>query len=682
MMRVLLTAGILWVADADFDQSQWLGKHGFWFYGRKSNERTRRRMQDAGVPVNTRYVPADRAESVAALLDAEGLEWSDEARKLVAEAAGLIESSRTVDAEVDVEVPEGLAFRPYQRGGIRFILDAFARGQRGVICGDEMGLGKTMQAIGTAIALDCQRVLVVCPASLCLNWRNEIEKWWPAVAGSVHVVTAGQEVPEDARVVVLNYEKAVGAKANAKRVRAALLAADWDLAIFDEAHLLKNEKAQRTKFFLGSYDRKGLTKPGLAQRVERFVILTGTPIQNRVSESVTLLRAIGALDGGVAKSVGSFLFRYCGPAKVWTGQKTVHTFDGATNLEELQAKLRKGWMVRRLKSQVATELPPKVRSVIPFAATEELVVAKPEGDCESFAEQAAALGAETTRFEEVSAYRAALAEAKREAAVEHVAAVLAENGKAIVFGHHRVMLDALSEAFGDHAIRIDGSVPAGERQALVDRFQTDDACTVAILSTHAAGVGLTLTAASCVVFAEADWNPSWCQQAEDRAHRIGQTADSVTVHYLTIEDSLDAHVLRTMVSKMDVADRALDRRSEAKPAPKAAPLKAPEKTPQKARNGRREVTIKAGTYELTEDRVAAACEGLLFLAGRCDGAREKDDVGFNGRDAHSEFVAKLVDQAADGDLSDTMAAWALKVLNTYKHTQLSHLADRLFPVEK
>jgi SWI/SNF-related matrix-associated actin-dependent regulator 1 of chromatin subfamily A len=683
-MKVLLTAGILWVKGADFGQSQWLGDHGFWFYGRRSNERTQATMQDAGIPANSRYLPVDRAEALADLLDAEGLEWSAEARAAVSEAAGLIAASRTVDADVDVETPEGLSFRPYQRGGIKFILDAFGRGQRGVICGDEMGLGKTMQAIGTAIALDCERVLVVCPASLCLNWRNELAKWWPEVADSTHVVSAGQDIPADARIVVLNYEKVVGSKANAKRVRAALLATDWDLAIFDEAHLLKNEKAQRTRFFLGQFDRKGnVTKPGLAQQVERFVILTGTPIQNRVSESVTLLRAIGAFGPeGIAKSTGSFLFRYCGPEQVWTGRRRVYTFNGSSNLIELQAKLRKGWMVRRLKADVATELPPKVRTVVPFICTDEdLQIATPKTDCLTFAEQAEALSSETTDFDAVSSYRAALAEAKGPAAVEHVAGVLAENGKVIVFGHHRVMLDALSEAFGDHAIRIDGSVPAEERQGLVDRFQTDDDCTVAILSTHAAGVGLTLTAASTVVFAEADWNPSWCLQAEDRAHRIGQTADSVTIHYLTIEGTLDAHVLCTMTSKMAVADLALDRQEPSKAAAKTPAPVAPKAAPKTPKAARRTVTIKAGDYELTEDRIAAACEGLLYLAGRCDGARQEDEMGFNGRDAGSSFVKSLVSAAADGALSDKQAAWALKICTTYKNTQLSHLSGRLFPAE-
>lgn len=672
------SGGCLYAVDTTFDQSKWLGDRGWYFFGRRSNPEIARKMARAGVRVNSRWLPISKAAVAAQLLGTAGVEFSSAARAVVAPLAATQEASRATDAEINVPTPEGLAFRGYQRAGIAFALDAFERGQKGVLVADEMGLGKTMQGIGIAIATDAARILVVCPASLCINWQREIEKWWPAVRGQVQILTEG--VDPQARIVILNYEKAVGRSARAIATRASLLESSWDLAIFDEAHMLKNPTAQRTRFFLGDIHRGELRAHGVAQLTERFVILTGTPIQNNVRESITLLTAIGAIgEGGVAETESKFLFRYCGAAKKWTGRKEVWTFQGGTHLAELQAKLRTGFMVRRLKADVAKELPPKLRSVVVFDRPKTLDAL--DEAAVSFEDDTMLLNGVTVAFEELSAYRAQLAGFKLAPVKAHVADLLEGGRKILVFCHHQAMLDGLQAAFGKSAIRIDGSTPLATRQDLVDRYQTDDQCRVALLSTHAAGVGLTLTAADMVVFAEADWNPSWCVQAEDRAHRIGQAAESVTVQYLTLDGTLDARVFQTMVGKMDVADRALDRRVVAEAAPES-PEAAPE-SPEVAPTARKEC-VRGEEYVITEDRKAAAVEGLLYLSGRCDGAITEDGIGFNGRDASSPFVRGLVEDAAmlgaEG-FSDRRAAWALKVLRTYCNTQLSHLADRLYPEE-
>jgi len=665
----------LWAAGADYEQSQRLGALGWFFFGRKSAPDLAQKLRAAGVPINTRWLTGNRREIAAQLLGANGIEWTPEARAQVETSAAQQVASRAQDAEIEIALPEGLELRPYQRAGIAFALEAFERGQKGVIIGEEMGLGKTMEAIGTAIALDAQRVVVVCPASLCNNWRREAAKWWPEIANAIHVIN-GKPVPEGTKLVILNYEKVVGSSAKAKAVRELLLGHEWDLVIFDEAHFLKSEKAQRTKAFFGTWAKGTITAEGLIHRTKRALLLTGTPIQNTVRESLTLLRAIGAIGAsGIAANEMKFLFRYCGAEKISIGRgRTAWTFDGATRLDELQSKLRSGWMVRRLKADVATELPPKVRSVVAFTdhGFAHEIDSRAGAD---FAADASGLASETVDFEELSAYRAELAGVKAPFVVEHVAARLESSGKIIVFGHHRAMLDALSAAFGEQAIRIDGSTPPADRQALVDQFQTDDSIRVAILSTHAAGVGITLTAASLVVFAEADWNPSWCVQAEDRAHRIGQEADRVLVEYLTLAGTLDARVLQTMVGKMDVADRALDRQVEAV---------IPEDRVEVESEGRSVTTShrdgsQSETITLTADIVEAAGEALCYLSNRCDGAVEQDGAGFNGRDARSPFVADLVDAARNGGLTDRQAAWALRVLRTYSKTQLAHLAGRLYP---
>lgn len=672
-MEIIFKNGFFVASGAvSFEQSKWLGDNGFWFYGRRSNARTASKMRAAGIPINSRYIPADRSEAIAHLVNAPGLDWSAEALAAVRPKAEALAASWASDSDFSIPAPDGLAYRPYQRAGVSFAMDVLKK-RHGVIIGDEMGLGKTMQAIGVAAILNPESVLICCPASLRTNWAREVEKWLPSLRGAVHVIESGDPIPATARVVIVNYDKAVGKGKNPTAVREALAARTWALTILDEAHMLKNPKAQRTQFFLGEYKRDELVREGIVHRSPHILLLTGTPIQNKVRESVTLLRAAGCFGAGsIFRNEGDFLFRYCGALKGFHGW----TFDGSTNLQELNAKLRAGGaMIRRLKVDVATELPPKLRGVVTLPYNGQLRRDKPASLAKAdFADAVRGLTTEIASFEELSRERAALAKAKADQVVDHVRTMLDGNGKVIVFGHHQTLLDALTAAFGSEAIRIDGKVDPNERQALVDAFQNQEQIRVAILSTHAAGVGLTLTAASTVIFGEADWNPSWAVQAEDRAHRIGQAAEHVTVQYLVLDGTLDAHVISTMVSKMEIADQVLDQRKVATPAP-VAPPPAPPVTPR----GERSVTIKAGTYKITDDIKAAAAEGLLFLSGRCDGARKQDDVGFNGRDAHSDFVQDLVNTAAARGLSDKQAAWALKILTTYKNTQLAHLAGRLFP---
>ena len=711
---------VLYAPGATFEQSTWLGQRGWWFYGRRSDAALAAKLNDAGVPLNTRWLPETKATVAAQVLGADGVEWSADARAVVEAPARAQEASRATDADIDVPAPAGLEYRPYQRAGIQFALDGFARGQRGVLLGDEMGLGKTVIAIATARMLDARRILVACPASLRINWMREIEKWWPE-AGTPHVVNGGNPFPTAARVVILNYDKTVGRGGKPQSIRDALGFARWDLVILDEGHYLKNPDAQRTRVFFGHWTREGLRAEGVIHRADRVLLLTGTPIQNDVRESLGLCRAVGAVGdapNAVAKSEVNFLFRFCNPVKSTIGRgrwaKTVTSFDGGSNLPELQARLRSGWMVRRLKKEVETELPPKLRSIVYLPCPDlDLLAVERElftpdwasaladaNDGRAHARSDGAVEGDDwsefnikvsrltkggpTSFEAISRYRAILAQAKAPFVVAHVRDLFETgepNLKMLVFAHHHVLIDALVAEFGSACVSITGETPLDARQAAVDRFQTDATCTLAVLSTHAAGVGITMTAANHEVFAEADWNPAWCQQAEDRGHRIGQTAEKLPIQYLVIDGTLDAHVVARMARKLDIADRALDRRAPTTAAP-ASPPPAP---PAAAKPATRKTTIQTRNdgevaYTITDDVRAAVCDGLLRLAGHCDGARRRDDTGFNRYDARSPFVQRLVAlAAAGGRLSDAQTAWALHTLRTYASTQLPDLKGRLYP---
>ena len=127
----------------------------------------------------------------------------------------------------------------------------------------------------------------------------------------------------------------------------------------------------------------------------------------------------------------------------------------------------------------------------------------------------------------------------------------------MLFAHHHDVIEQIIAPFGDAAVKLTGEDTAVERQAAVDRFQTDPGCTLFVGSITAAGLGLTLTASSHVVFAELDWVPGNMRQAEDRCHRIGQR-DSVLVQYIVMEGSLDAQIAQQLVEKEEIIEQALD----------------------------------------------------------------------------------------------------------------------------
>lgn len=689
---------VLWAKADTFDESKWLGDRGWLFLGRRTSPELKEKL--SGIPINSRWLPANKFAVAARIWGKPRIEWSPEARTIVEAKAEAQAASEATDAQIQIPAPPGLEYRPYQRAGVAAALRAFSEGRRGILFGDEMGLGKTMQAIGTLRLIDARQTLIVCPASLRTNWKREIEKWFPELGepmilnGDLPKTDQGIPVaPLCARVTIINYDKATSPSWENEIVKKALLLHDFDLVVFDEAHFLKNPKAQRTVYFFGKYSRDTVAEQGIIHKCDKRLLLTGTPIQNTVKESLPLIQAIDGIgEGKIAKSGKDFLFRYCGPQKIHTkrnGKKKVVThFSGATRLDELQAKLRSGFMVRRLKREVEKELPPKLRSVVTLNnKNEELFADRPAvlDDLDDFRAAVAQLTRETAGFSEISALRAKLAKAKISPAIEFIHDL--DCDKILIFGHHQVLLDGLEKEFAGAVIRIDGNTPVSKRQDLVDQFQTDENIRIALLSTHAAGVGLTLTAAKAEVFIESDWNPSWAVQAEDRAHRIGQQADKLPIYYLVLDRTLDAHVISTMVRKLDIADRALD--TPAVPdSDKTAEDDGPPitETKKEERKERRTVKIKVkkgmADIIITDARKEAVCAALRHMVNRCDGARAKDGSGFNGNDAHDPFVQSLVSQAIKNQMSDKQAAYGLKILYKYRNTQLIDFTDALFPEDK
>jgi hypothetical protein len=535
----------------------------------------------------------------------------------------------------------------------------------------------TIQAIGLINAdQKIARILVVCPNSLKINWSRELSKWLTRKM-TIGIAT-GQCFPSS-DVVIINYD--ILQKWEQK------LSYYWDLVIVDECHYIKNPKTIRGQAIMGTKANRKTGAPaksGIPAR--RRLALTGTPIVNRPIELFPIINWLAPKDW---PNFFTYAKRYANAHNNGFGWD----FTGAAHLDELQTKLRGSIMVRRKKAEVLTELPPKRRQVIELPANgcslliseqnrqhEErektmqtlraaVELAKVSDSEAQYADAIQALAkARQVAFDQGSKIAHEIALAKVPYTIEHVRQAL-EEGKVILFCHHLDVISMFKKEFPQAAV-VTGEVSIQDRQAAVDRFQTDAKCDLFIGGIHAAGVGLTLTASSHVVFHEIDWVPGNMSQAEDRAHRIGQK-DSVLVQLLVLEGSLDSRKAQVLVQKQDVIDRALDRTVQVGKVErgdvviKTVTFERSDDPVEIVKNvtvTKEEVTKEAPT--ITKDQVAAIHQALRILAGVCDGAHKRDDSGFNGADA--EIGHSLANQ---GWLSQKQAVLGRKLIRKY-HRQL------------
>ena len=310
----------------------------------------------------------------------------------------VIELSGLSDTDIEIACKEGMAYLGFQKAGV-----VYAR-RGNTLIGDEPGLGKTIQGVGVSNDTpSIRKVLILCPASLKLNWKREWLKW--DIKGlSVGVIMDGKSEFPDTDVVILNY--------NAKLLKnyiAAIHARTWDLLIIDEVHNLRNPKAQWTKMVFGFTPRPGAKDQTVVPAITagKKLYLTGTPITNRPIELWPLL---SSLRPDIFNDFVKFAFRYCGPKNDGHGWD----FKGESNLDELQELLRSTCMIRRLKTQVLKELPKKTRQIIELEDVKGLAK-KEQSLIQKAAKRMAELKAAQTMAylsNDLAAYKTAAAELK------------------------------------------------------------------------------------------------------------------------------------------------------------------------------------------------------------------------------------------------------------------------------
>ena len=437
------------------------------------------------------------------------------------------------------------ALLPFQKEGVAF---ALAREGRALIAHD-MGLGKTLQALAFLAHYAHEwPALVVVPASMRWPWVDALELWLDErliKPGFINVVRDGGNALiacETSRVTIVSYPLLTN-----ESIRAQCEQARFRIVVADESHYVKDGKAKRTKALVP-----------ILKRAKRCLLLSGTPALNRPRD---LFPQLDSLRPGSMGSFSDFAKRYCDARmKPWGWDAS-----GGSNLEELHGILTKTYMHRRLKSVVADQLPKKRRECVRFELAADAARAANEAARALVRSLQEAGNDSSRRFETLKALTAwgvVTARAKAGDVAARVAEIL-ESGsgnKMLFFAHHHCMLDAMTNALRAARVphvRVDGTTPSLERAIAVRRFQEEKELRVAVLSIQACGQGITLTAASDVVFGELHWVPAAMLQAEDRAHRIGQT-NPVNVRYLCAAGTLDDIVWPAVSRKLERLGRALD----------------------------------------------------------------------------------------------------------------------------
>ena len=437
---------------------------------------------------------------------------------------------------------------PYQVDGINFIESHNGR----ILLADEMGLGKSCQALTYfQHHPELRPAIITCPASVKLNWAKEI-KLWMTINCDFHIISGKHSQKErlpKASIYITNYDVLAISNPDAKKksekyvCRPDILGIEPKIVIADEAHVWKSPDAQRTKAMMD-----------LAKRAPYFIALTGTPIVNRPIE---IFNCIKAIEPKLFPSYFQYAMKYCGAKHNGYGWN----FNGASNTQELHEKLTNSIMIRRKKSEVLKDLPPKIRTVVPMELDNQREYNIAEADL---------IGWLRTNFGNGKAEKAQQAEAltrigelkrlavrgKLKECVDWIEDFLESVEKLVVFAVHKFVIDALMEKFAGRAVKIDGSVT--NRQAPVDAFQTDENIRLFVGNIQAAGVGITLTAASNTCFLELPWAGGHLDQAEDRVHRIGQVADSVTAWYLLAAGTMEEEIAQLIDAKRKVVTKVLD----------------------------------------------------------------------------------------------------------------------------
>ena len=438
----------------------------------------------------------------------------------------ILQNQNQVEVNIDYEKYSHRPPLSHQKEAIQKLVE-----NKKFILADDMGLGKTTSTIIAALESGSKKVLIICPATLKINWKREIENYSDK---SVYIAE-GKNFSTEHDFVIINYDIIKNFHDTKKKAESQILGANFDLVVVDEAHYIKNATAQRTKLI-----------NDIVKKVDRLWLLTGTPMTSRPIDYFNLLSLI---DSPVAKNWMAYAIRYCQGYQFNVGGRKVWNVMGASNLEELRDRTL-GLTLRRLKEDVL-DLPDKIITPV-YLRLKSKLYEEVMGDyynwSEGNPEESKSL---TVQFTKLTKVRQIIADEKITQTIELAENIIEQGKKVIIFCNFTDSLNKIVEHFGKSAVKVDGSMSKPERQHSVDSFQENDKVKVFVGNIKAAGVGLTLTAAEAVIMNDLSFLPSDHAQAEDRAYRYGQK-NNVLVYYPIFENTIEGIIYDILNNKKQV----------------------------------------------------------------------------------------------------------------------------------
>jgi SWI/SNF-related matrix-associated actin-dependent regulator 1 of chromatin subfamily A len=482
-----------------------------------------------------------------------------------------IAASSALSSDRHIDVPADRQLMPYQAADVDYIMRRFNDGEHAADC-DEPGLGKTPTAIACANEMQAKRIVVVCPASVRIQWEKRVREWSTLRDPHLYTILSGQHgTSPGAHWTIISFELA----RNPRLLRALLREGPYDLLIVDEVHYAKTVDTARSRALFGYHDKRhqddgqseDRVTAGLSSVCERILVLSGTPFPNRPRESYNMLHALNwaAIDWLSEKAFNE-RFNPRALRETKDGKRFQEEAEG--RLPELQNRLRANIMCRHLESQVRDQLAYKFpEPLIDLIQVEETGAVKQALEAERMLsiDPETLQGKDLPFFGEVSTVRKMMGIAMAPLVAAYIRMLLQTGSKKlVVFAWHIEVLNILGVAFGEYGcVRVDGSSTAHQKERLVKQFIEDPTIDVIIGNTLSLGVGTDglQKVAHHVLLAEPDWVPGNNEQPIRRLNRIGQTT-RVLADMFVAPNSIAERVLATALRKGLVLHKTLDRSVE------------------------------------------------------------------------------------------------------------------------
>jgi len=456
---------------------------------------------------------------------------SETIRDLWLPKGALLKTHRTEDINVDYTKYSHRPPLEHQKLAIESLA-----GSKRYILADDMGLGKTTSTIIAALETDAKKILIICPATLKINWQREIENY----SDRPVYISEGKNFSTEHDFVIINYDIIKNFYDLKDKQNSLITQSNFDLVIIDEAHYIQNAQAQRTKL-INSF----------AKDINRVWLLTGTPMTSRPMNYFNLLNII---ESPVAQNWMAYAIRYCQGYQFNAGKRKIWNVSGASNLEELRDRTSRQ-VLRRLKEDVL-DLPDKIITPVYLRLKSkeyETEVGEYYNWYENKKEESKSL---TIQFSRLMKVRQIIAEEKIKQTIELAENIIEQGKKVIIFTNFTDTLRKIHEHFGKQSVYLDGSCTKPQRQYSVDQFQENDKIKVFVGNLKAAGVGITLTAGEACIMNDLSFVPSDHSQAEDRAYRYGQKSN-VSVYYPIFENTIEGIIYDMLTNKKNIFETVM-----------------------------------------------------------------------------------------------------------------------------